>query len=142
MKKTVFCALGMACFLLVGAWNLQAQIKMLEVKVPFEFIVQGKTLPAGTYTVKRNEETIPILFMRNSDAKDGVLFSAIQESTGRNVSSESALVFDHVGNLYFLRGITQGPRDSDYQIPKSKRERELIAQGTFSEPVQMAASRR
>ncbi len=142
MKRITFGALGVACFMLAGTWSLQAQTTMLTVKVPFQFIVQGRTLSAGAYTLQRSDGTVPILFLRCTDCEDEAIFFATAESRKTNASSGSALTFDHVGTFYFLRGVIQGPWDDDYQLPEPKRERELIARGTPVEPTQMAASRR
>ena len=54
MKKTYLTAvLTLACMLGVGISARAQDTEGVRVKVPFEFVAGGATLPAGTYTVGR-----------------------------------------------------------------------------------------
>jgi hypothetical protein len=54
MKKSYFAAvLTLTCLLGVGISAHGQDTEGVRVKVPFEFVAGGKTLPAGTYTLGR-----------------------------------------------------------------------------------------
>jgi len=54
MKKSYFAAvLTLTCLLGVGISAHAQDTEGVRVKVPFEFVAGGKTLPAGTYTLGR-----------------------------------------------------------------------------------------
>ena len=49
MKKQLFALLGLG--LLLATASAFAQTVALKANIPFSFIVTGKTLPAGEYTI-------------------------------------------------------------------------------------------
>jgi len=117
MKKYAKTIVAIA-FLLVlgGAVKAEAQ-DTIVVKVPFQFVVGGKTLPAGTYTVHR--------LLNNSSGP----FSLTSEENGTSVFvlpyvSDDAPVynpqvtFQRVGGQSFLSTI-QTPWEI-YHIPVSQ----------------------
>ena len=70
------------------------------VKVPFEFVVGEKTMPAGTYSVGRisSVDSHSGLIIRNYD--NSVLVLAILAETAS--AQQPALSFEHVEDKYFL----------------------------------------
>ncbi len=90
----------------------------LVVRVPYEFVVAGKTLPAGTYRVNR---------VTDSDNKELVLRSLENRATALILASvvESAqadkpsFTFQQIGGQYFLSKIETAEHVFDLPVSKS-----------------------
>jgi hypothetical protein len=103
-KKYASILLTLICLLGVGV-AAQAQIRdAIVVTLPFEFVVSGKTLPAGTYTVSSFSD----------DKNDGVILSNRESGKSvfvhpfeiENTSADKPQVsFERVGELHFLSRI-------------------------------------
>jgi hypothetical protein len=78
-------------------------VDQVVVNIPFEFMVAGKTLPAGTYAVKRLSDTDPSALILSSFENRA---NAIVVSTQVESSSDKAkLTFEQVGDEHFLSKI-------------------------------------
>jgi hypothetical protein len=88
----------------------------IVVKLPFEFVAGGKTLPAGTYTVRRvSDESSGPLILTNRDNGSSVL---VLPYVSDHASVDKPQVsFQQVGEEHFLSAI-QTTFDI-YQIPLS-----------------------
>jgi hypothetical protein len=114
--------------LLIGVGNATARAQALiddtaiEADVPHAFVVKDKTLPAGKYTVKRLDDTQPnVLEIRSANGRTAIAFEA--ESVQANqIPRKAELVFDKVGDQYFLSKIWTADSDFGYQLPKTKAE--------------------
>src|SRR5215467_13144921 len=98
-KQHLTVVLTLACILGLGI-VAQAQESEVVTKVPFDFVVGGKTLPAGTYSVQRASSVWDShLIIRNSESAAFLLPVAFD-----NVGSgeQAQLSFEHVGDKYFL----------------------------------------
>ena len=72
------------------------------VKVPFDFVAGGETLPAGTYTVSRtSSNSQPGLVIRN-DENSTFLLPIVFDG---DPADQAKLGFVHVGDKYFLSKI-------------------------------------
>jgi hypothetical protein len=101
MKTYFAVVLTMTCLLGLGISVSAQDANGVVVKVPFEFVAGGKTLPAGTYSVGRLSPGIhPSLII---DSKDTGAFALVLpivpdgDSAGR-----TGLSFERVGGKYFL----------------------------------------
>ena len=86
-------------------------------KFPFQFVVGGKTLPAGTYKVSRlgdDPRSVLMLTNDNSTASVFVLPLSIAEPS----SDKPKVGFERVGASYILSSIHTG--DLVYNIPVSR----------------------
>src|ERR1043166_2282578 len=110
MKKKVFSVLVTCCFLaLIAAATAHAQLPGTAVRasIPFDFIVRGKTLPAGEYEIRRF-----------SDAPDGLVISGIRNREHQMFETEpvnswktpnrSEIIFHRYGDSYFLSEVFAG----------------------------------
>jgi hypothetical protein len=137
--KIQFMKMLLVVGLLIGIGNVTARAQGLiddtaiEADVPHAFSVKGKTLPAGKYTVKRLDDTQPnVLEIRSADGRTAVVFEA--ESVQANqIPSNAELVFDKVGDQYFLSKIWTTDSDIGYQLPKTKAEKTLEGSGIQAE---------
>jgi hypothetical protein len=82
------------------------ELDKIAVKVPFEFVAGGQTLPAGTYSVSRASSGDPrSLVIRSNDNSVFLLpsyFDGDQVSVNGGSGDHAQLGFKHVGDKYFL----------------------------------------
>lgn len=77
----------------------------VEVTLPFKFVIGGKTLPAGTYTVRNasNDLSGPLM-ITNRDKKERV-FVLPYVSESASTTGKPELSFQRGGEGYFLSSI-------------------------------------
>jgi len=100
MKNSYSCVvLSLACLLGLGISARAQDVDKVAVKVPFDFVAGGQTLPAGTYNVTRaSDQAFPALVIRSFD-NSAFLLPVFFDG----VSADHAeLSFRHVGDKYFL----------------------------------------
>ena len=91
--------LTLTCLLGLGISARAQDVDKVAVKIPFEFVAGGQTLPAGTYNITRaSDQAFPALVIRSSDNSAFLLPMFFD-----GVSADHAeLRFQHVGGKYFL----------------------------------------
>jgi len=91
----------------------------IQVTIPYEFVVAGKTLPAGTYRVNRlgdtDEETL-VLSSLDSRARVMVLSTTVESTQ----ADKPEVSFEQVGGQHFLSKIETA--DHVFTIPVSRSE--------------------
>jgi hypothetical protein len=100
MQKSYLTAvITLTCLLGLGLSARAQDTKGVRVKVPFEFVAGGVTLPAGTYTVGR----------RSIDTYSGIAISGygygalvLPSTVGVARAEQPKLNFEHVADKYFL----------------------------------------
>ena len=96
-----------AAGLVLGAGTARAAT--LEVKVPFPFVVEGQTLPAGRYRVTNEDGFIQIRGERNNHAAMNILTTP---ANGHDPAGDRpALTFKREDNQYRLTGIWESGAD-------------------------------
>jgi hypothetical protein len=111
-------------------------IDHVVVKIPFEFVVAGKTLPAGTYTVKRASENNERVFViDNFDNHTSVL--VITSEAKHGLADKPAVTFRQVGGQYLLNKIETA--SNIYTIPVPRPAALVTATKTHSEPSAVAS---
>ena len=92
----------------------------IKAQVPFNFVANGKTMPAGECTIQfmvGGQTTLSI----TSGKQHAFAYPIAGESS--NGSKKTALVFHRYGDRYFLARIKRAGRIG-YELPASKLERE------------------
>ncbi len=109
----------------VLAAPLAAQTMWVNASVPFEFMLAGRSMPAGDYTVARpnsaNMATIRV-FGGNVNAMSLAMnyTASPKERTG-----QALLIFHRYGDRYFLSRIVDGSQGTGVELPISHTEKEL-----------------
>jgi hypothetical protein len=112
---------------LAAAGAIPAQSLKVQANIPFSFVVNGKTLPAGEYNVRRvtSPDTMIIRGVKHGEGA----FTAFVPTTEPSARQGTArLVFHRYGNQYFLAQVWTSNGQED-QIPPARLERELMAHG-------------
>lgn len=127
MKKQMIYGIALSVLLLVtGSLKASAQSTefIMTVQVPFEFQVSGKTLPAGQYTIKRNQQ-MPTLLLIQSAERGIYLFTQIASLEVSEKRSKSSLVFKEYDQQHFLSEVRFPGAGSRFVLSESKAERKL-----------------
>jgi hypothetical protein len=119
MGSIVFSAMAFC-----GAASAGAQeLSRIVVEVPFEFIVNGKTLPAGRYRVQRQfSDSDSVFYIGREGGAEGTSFTT-SSALDMSAPNNAALVFHHYGSTYYLSEILTGSRNTGYRLPVSRAER-------------------
>jgi hypothetical protein len=102
--------------------NAQSDSRALA-NIPFDFSVGNTTLKAGSYSVEHLQSGI--LALSSSDNKEHQ-FAMTFPSDSDQQSQESHLVFIRYGSEVFLKRVSLSGNENSYELPESRRERELI----------------
>ena len=92
-----------------------------KADVPFAFNVGAAQLPAGTYEIKALSQSGNQIMIQNSKTNASAVSIARRDGS-RN--TESKLVFDRIGNQYFLSEVWKDS-GAGIIVPTSKHEQEL-----------------
>jgi hypothetical protein len=122
MKKlalSLFCALSM----LVLGGSAYAQAVHVRITVPFDFTVNNKTLPAGQYEVlSAGQINNPSLLEIRRSGGPLEAFVNASDLRSSDTSSQTKLVFEQHGNVYFLSQLwTEGSR-AGWEFAKTRTE--------------------
>jgi hypothetical protein len=113
-------------FALLGAvTSTNAQLgNPIRAKIPFDFNVGEKKLPAGEYTFRRLSDFSDnkIMSVNNVDGS-AHLFESTLEAQVLTPKNQSVLVFHKYGDQYFLAQIWSNGELEGTQLPESRTER-------------------
>ena len=138
MKKQALTLIG-ALSLVLAAGSAFAQDEV-RANVPFDFVANRATVPAGTYSITRLDMTSNIVVIHSLNKKANLMVGTMKRGS-QKTCDKTKLVFHRYGNRYFLSQIwVQG---SSYlrELPKGKLEAE-IARNSSSDDIVLYASTR
>ena len=124
---TVF---SMLLALAVASVQAQAPAKV-EVNIPFEFSAGKTTFKPGVYSIKRGSGNV--LTLQNSENKSSAILNAPLTLSSRDTKAGERLVFEKVGDQYFLAQI--------WLTADSGRELILDKRGAKAERIEVSLSR-
>jgi len=127
------------CLVIVGATlTANAQIRTdarIRANIPYSFVVNNTTLPAGAYVLTNADPygTVQdVLEIRSEDGKTAVYFVTDPFSVPGSARA-TELVFDKIGNTYFLSRVFLEGDEGASQVLKSKTQRQLQEYGSNAE---------
>ncbi|MFT4113652.1 hypothetical protein [Silvibacterium sp.] len=100
--------------------SLHAQAAEARFTVPFNFVVSGKTLPAGTY--RFTSQRAHLLEIQNMNLKDSAL--TYISLPGSSNAPRGVIVFHRYGDRYFLREVDSSVALVRGELPVSKAEKQ------------------
>jgi hypothetical protein len=130
MKKLALSLFGALSMLLLGG-SAYAQSVHVRITIPFNFTVNNKTLPAGQYEVlsagqMNNPGALEI--RRSGGLIETYVYASDLQSS--NPSSQTKLVFEQYGNMYFLCQLWTEGTHAGWEFPKAQGERREARNGT------------
>jgi hypothetical protein len=135
MKKYAATLLVLTIIALPGLLSAQSRM-VIKADVPFQFVVNGKTMPAGPCTIKVGGEGQTILAIDSGEKHVFVLPNAAESL---HPSAGTSLVFHQYGDRYFLASINRAGEQRGYELPASRVEEELRAQNNVERDVTLLA---
>ena len=104
VKRSI--VIGAGCLAVASGTAYAGYTDVLEVKVPFSFVVNGQTMPAGQYEVIRDDDASAVMILRgeHGNTASAILNTrpASGEGPGRN---QAALQFKKVEKEYQLSNV-------------------------------------
>ncbi|MBV8631014.1 MAG: hypothetical protein JOZ83_08830 [Silvibacterium sp.] len=135
-KITAVALFSIAGFLAAG--DALAQDQSLKATIPFDFSVGNNVLPAGTYTVTRESQSIVLI---HNAGTTGAL--AVGMPDNRESEHGKELVFVSYGDHYFLHEILGGSGSINLDFPATRREKQVRQQlATLQKPSEILIAAR
>ena len=102
----------------------------LRAHVPFDFRIEGKTMPAGDYTVTfvNRESNLQTILVKSADGHKACFVRATPVEA-RAVAESGKLVFNRYGGDYFLSQVWTPAERAGLQLRKSRSERSIELAG-------------
>lgn len=123
MKQTIAIAFFAAASLVAVA-SASAQEHISQATIPFSFAAGNRILPAGTYVVTSGSSRVVRIDNRQQDI-DVAMVGAPDVDTAVN---NPKLVFDRIGNQYFLREVVCTNQNESVSLAPSKLEKIALTQ--------------
>ena len=142
MRTNILRVLGIAGSLMLMAVIAHADPVVAEANIPFDFEVGSAVLPAGVYTIEREQPPMGAYLIQSIGGGHACFFSANSALPKTGKDPEWTFVFDKVGDKYFLRHVWLGSSSTGLELPKSKHEREFIAMGRVESIIEIAETGR
>ena len=122
--------------LMLTAVSVCAQSERSGVlNIKFNFIVGGKTLPAGEYIVEPNRtDSHNVWLVQNKEGNASALFTTMPVRANQT-QEETKLVFHKYGDQYFLSQIWTPGGNTGRELLMPRLERELAKNGLEREKV-------
>ena len=123
MKTKIMLTVGLI-LLLAAISGYGQQTKLIKAKIDFPFTIEGKVLPAGQYELMRDDPAMS--FRVQGEGMNSGLAIILTRITGEMHASpnDSHIVFDKVGDTYFLSEIWIQGEEDGYLLYGSKNKHE------------------
>ncbi|HWN99444.1 MAG TPA: hypothetical protein VNS63_09260 [Blastocatellia bacterium] len=134
MKTLLLIVVASSFLAIAGSTLAQAQVlDTIVADIPFAFTVKNTTLPAGRYTIKRLDSTNPgVMEITSADNSEKRIF-LVGSAQANKEPDKSKLIFDRIGDRYFLSKIFEAGDSSGVELQKSRVERQLDEEGKIGQ---------
>jgi hypothetical protein len=146
MRKRVFSA-ALTCGLLAAVAAATAFAQMpgmaMRTRIPFDFTIRDKTLPAGEYEIRRVNDEPDVLVISGLDNRHERAIFNTEPVEARKIPGRGEVEFHRYGDSYFLSEIFVGGEQTGRELRKTRQERdmrrEMASNKTEPETVALAA---
>jgi hypothetical protein len=151
MKRQMVKGLTMSILIVTVAFatavvTANGQSQRTVTHIPFDFVVGGRTLPAGEYETNSAINNGAAVMVRSTETKTAAirLTNSIQANPEK---TQARLIFHRYGQNYFLAEVWVGGDNQGRALLESKQERQLrrelaaVAQNSY-ETIELVASLR
>lgn len=145
MTKRFALCFAALCLASVMAMPIEAQSFSLRANIPFAFMVEGKSMPAGEYMVERQTADAPggPLIFKNEVSGDGSFALPILIGGGFTIThNQPELIFRHYGDRYFLDQVWDGYSPTGFEIRPSLDERRAAKEKAAIQPENVVVATR
>ncbi len=107
MRMKIVVPIGLFVLLATGFGFAQIQtIQSLRANIPFQFVVEGKTLPAGEYNFIRSADngSFQIISTKKGPSAVALVITTLGGAI-HSTPQDSHIVFDKIGDTYTLSEI-------------------------------------
>ena len=125
MRKILSAMMAVCVLAVVIAVTAHAQEPgtAMRASIPFDFIVRGKTLPAGNYELRRiTDEPIGLIIQNVDHKRDEVIFRTDPVYAGSE-PRHSVIEFHRYGDSYFLSEVVTAGEATARELPPSRTEK-------------------
>ena len=122
MKRQISTMVGILGLFLVAACA-NAQTMKVTADIPFNFVVDKASLPAGSYSIDSVSSSKALMF-RGDNAQENLIVLSNRTET-LNASPNTRLVFHRYGDQYFLAQIWVQGETAGRQLRITRREAEV-----------------
>jgi hypothetical protein len=135
-RRSIGIAAGI--LMLAGVQNASAQLTTaLDFSTSFPFTVGNTTMPAGSYSIRPDDDDPHILLLTGSRAD--VLFQT-EDKPQERIPSKNEVTFDRYGDSYVLKTIQVAGSETGYVTMPVEGERHATKHGVSKEPQHVAAA--
>jgi hypothetical protein len=117
----IACALGIGS-LASTQTALAQEYGLAKATIPFAFQVGNDIMPAGTYAIDRESDSV--ILLRGPDQK--AAFVVMHTASTDKTPKQGSIVFERYGDKYFLRQVWTAGEDQGLECPKSRAEKEVV----------------
>ena len=110
----------------ISAGSALAQTHRVAANIPFNFTLNGRSLPAGHYTIGTESNNPDVL--RIEDRDDSVYIMTISMPQPSERQTDNTVLFHKYGNQYFLSSIRASGASMNCHLQTSKQEKRAKAQ--------------
>jgi hypothetical protein len=103
-------------FILAVAGGAHASTRVMEVNVPFPFLVNGREFPAGQYKVEEEDFAPSVLLIRGVHNNMSAFVSTASVTAGS--PGQSALLFERHENGYRLTSVWESASEGQSVIQR------------------------
>ena len=121
MKKQILISASLCLVIGLALASANAQAGGVKAKVPFNFTVSGKTLPAGEYMM------IASLHLVSIEDGDGRIVAKVlaNELSGQSAGATGRIIFHCYRDRCFLAEVWSPAHDNGRELPRSRAEATL-----------------
>jgi hypothetical protein len=144
MKKILSITVTGCLLALMVAFAVHAQEPgaAMRASIPFEFIVSGRTLPAGKYEIRRLSDDPMTLIISNVDHRRDEAVFTTDSYVENKIPGHSEIVFHRYGDTTFLSEVVTAGYQTARELEPSHAEktlrREMASNNTKPETVALA----
>ena len=133
-KKSLLVVLAAVVLSVLSIVPAQAQSEGVKADIPFDFVLGNKTLKAGTYRVQTQGSFLAVV----SETGNTRFVLALADDKAPDYARQPHLQFLRYGDESFLSKVVFEDKAS-YVLPRSSREKEVIAKANQGEPADVDA---
>ena len=117
------------------AARADAQESLLRVKVPFPFVVHGKTLPAGEYLIQRLDLSPNVLLIEGTKNVNESAMVSTMTAAGHDPKGDTPVVtFTHRENEYRLQSVWESDGEGQSVIDRGSRSEHASQKAETTQP--------